>query len=157
MTCLQVKHITVRKGAIDYELACPLSMLYVDEYVARRIKKLLPNIGKQVCVNGKGDFFADELVGTETPHLLEHIIIELLGMAYGKIFAGHTSWADELANTASSGYALMRVTVTFLDDLVALVAFNKALMLLEWTFAEDFENVISVQEIIDELHAMIHA
>lgn len=147
----------MRHGAMDCEVACSLDNLHVSEQCAARIKEILPNIGNQVCVNGNGDFFEDEICETETPHLLEHIIIELLGKVYNRPFKGHTSWAQELSQTAPDGFALMRVTVTFLDDMVALAALKHALVLLEWALAEEFADVVCVQAILDELHDMITA
>lgn len=157
MNSVSVKHITFRRGAMDCKIACPLEKLYINEQTCIKIKEIFPNIGKQVCVNGKGEFFEDEICGTEAPHLLEHIMIELLGSVYNKPFTGHTSWAEELSKTAPDGFALMRVTVTYLDDIVALAALKHALVLLEWALAEEFEDVMCVQTILDDLHDMITA
>ena len=155
MNSLTVKHITFRRDAMDCEITCSLEKLYINEQTCIKIKEILPNIGKQICVNGKGEFFEEEMCGTEAPHLLEHIMIELLGSVYNKPFTGHTSWAEELSQTAPSGFALMRVTVTYLDDIVALAALKYALVLLEWALAEEFADVVCVQSILEDLHDMM--
>ncbi|MCD8199820.1 MAG: hypothetical protein LUD25_02530 [Coriobacteriaceae bacterium] len=145
---LSVQHITVRNGGLDLLVEVPLSSLYVDEAVAGRVTGLLPNITKHICVNDNGERFGDELVGTELPHLLEHVIIEIQGQAYAAAddgsdgaqapaFSGHTSWAAELADTRAQGIAQMRTTVTFHNDLVALAAVQEAVGLIDWACSEN--------------------
>ena len=139
MKPLEIRHIRVRPGALDLEVAAALESLHVTEAQARRVLELLPNLEHHVCVNGKGDgTFGEELVGTELPHLLEHVIIELQGQKMGgarrrvkPAFTGHTSWLEELSATVPQGYALMRVTVSFADDFMALRAMNEALAIIE--------------------------
>ena len=123
---LDIRHITVRKGALDLEVAAAVEVLLVDTVVAQRVLDALPNLRNHVCVNGNGKTFGDEIAGTELPHLLEHVIIELQG--YG---TGHTSWLAGLDETHPQGYALMRVTVTYRDDFTALRAVEKARHLIE--------------------------
>ena len=138
MRPLDIRHITVRKGALDLEVATPLEVLHVDEKTAERVLHELPNLSKHICVNGLGQTFGDELVGTELPHLLEHVIIELQGQANSRkegVFTGHTSWLEELAQTRAKGYALMRVTVTFVDDFEALRAVEQARTIIELAIA----------------------
>lgn len=140
MRALDIRHITVRKGALDLEVAAALGTLYVSASVAQRILQQLPNLAKHVCVNGRGETFGDELVGTELPHLLEHVIIELQGQAnpeHGSTFTGHTSWLEELERTRAEGIALMRVTVTFIDDLEALRACEQARAIIEHAVAAE--------------------
>ncbi len=141
---LSVQHITVRDGRLDLLVEVPLSALQVDEAVAGRITGLLPNITKHICVNDNGERFGDELVGTELPHLFEHVVIEIQGQAYATVsdaaqppaFSGHTSWAAELADTRAQGIARMRTTVTFQNDLVALAAVQEAVGLIDWACSE---------------------
>lgn len=139
MQPLEIKRIRVRAGALDLEVAASLDTLYVDDATAHRILDVLPNLAHHVCVNATDNAtFGDELVGTELPHLLEHVIIELMGRAarmqgaFAPTFTGHTSWLEELDATAPAGYALMRVTVTFANDFVALAAMNSALAIIAW-------------------------
>lgn len=133
---LRVRRIRVREGKLDLELAISLDFLHVDERTARRVLSVLPNLARHICINERGETFGDEIVGTELAHLLEHVVVELQGQAHGAkalgVFQGHTSWADELARTRSQGVALMRTTVTFSNDLVALQAVKDACAIVDW-------------------------
>lgn len=130
---LKIERIRVRRGAIDFRVSIALDALYVSENQAVRILELHPNLRNHVCVNGKGGTFGDEIVGTELAHLFEHLIIELQAQAGCSNATGHTSWLDELAETAPRGYALMRTTVTFENDFVALQAAKDACAIIEET------------------------
>lgn len=138
MDSLKIRRIRVRKGALDIELSCALDSLHVTQLQAQRALDLFPNLARHVCVNEREDGrFGAEIVGTELPHLLEHLVIELQAQADRQAglpprsYTGHTSWFEELALTASQGYALMRTTVTFHDDFVALRALEDALRVVE--------------------------
>lgn len=128
----------MRKGALDIELSCALESLHVTHEQARLALELLPNLSRHVCVNEREDgSFGAEIEGTELPHLLEHLVIEFQAQAdrqaglSPRFYSGHTSWLEELAITAPQGYALMRTTVTFRDDFVALRALGNALRVVE--------------------------
>lgn len=130
MKPLEIKRIRVRKGTLDLDVLCAVKTLHVTAEQAQRALELLPNLAHHICVNdADGESFGDELVGTELPHLLEHVIIELQGLAAQNPSAliGHTSWIDELAETAPRGYAHMRTSVTFENDFDALAAMNEAI------------------------------
>lgn len=143
MQPLDIRHVRVRRGALDLEVAAADDTFHVTEEVAGRVLELLPNLAHHVCVNGSGNrSFGAELVGTELPHLLEHVIIELQGKATPdtRQLTGHTSWLEEYARTASRGYALMRTTITFGNDFVALQAVNDACAIVAWaTYPQTFE------------------
>lgn len=149
---VRARRIRVRADRIDCELEVPLACLRVDERAARRVLGLLPNLERHVCVNGRGETFGEELVGTELAHLVEHVALELQGRAQTRphaeahaadggashmpapagLLRGHTSWAAELAQTRPLGYALMRVTLGFENDLVALQALKDACEIAGW-------------------------
>ena len=160
MPAITIRHIRVRRGRLDVETATALAYLHVSEQVAQRVLELLPSIGAHVCVNGAGQCFADELCGTELAHLLEHVVIELQGRAYrtgagdGPHFIGHTSWLLELAQTRDEGIALMRTSVTFADDLVALQALQQAAVIVEWAATGTGEPPC-VAHIVEQLHRRI--
>ena len=142
MPGFRITRLHVRRGRLDILTATPLELLHVSEDAARRILQLLPNLRNHVCVHTRagGGTFGSELMGTELAHLFEHVVIELQAQAQceaaavagGPQFIGHTSWAEELAVTGPQGHALMRTTVTFADDLVALQAAKDAAGLLNW-------------------------
>ncbi len=162
MPAIQIRHIRVREGRLDLEVAIALSQLHVSEACARRICALLPNLPHHLCVNksAEGPHFGDEVVGTELAHLLEHVIIELQGQAYRGAnpmpqFIGHTSWLEELAVTRPRGIALMRTTVTFVDDLVALQAVKEACLLVEWAASADDAQAPDARESVSRIRAIM--
>lgn len=125
----------------------------VAEAVCERLPNIVNHVC--VNTRDGSERFGGEIVGTELAHLFEHIVIELearagsragglaggradsranadsagaagaAGAAGGELI-GHTSWAEELADTRGRGVAVMRTTVTFTDDLVALAAARDA-------------------------------
>lgn len=147
----------MRKGALDLEVSCDIDALRVTPEQAARVLGLLPNLEHHICVNdSNGDRFGDELVGTELPHLLEHVIIELQGAAQDDndlALTGHTSWLDELAVTEPEGFALMRTSVTFADDFVALGAMNAALEIIGWVCDPDALSMPDIGAILRSLAA----
>lgn len=157
MSPLEIQRIRVRNGALDFEVALALDTLHVTEEQAEALLELLPNLARHVCVNESGDgSFGDEIVGTELAHLLEHVIIELQGKAMPQAsgLTGHTSWLEELAATAPQGYALMRTTVTFANDFVALGAMNCALEIIDWSLDSAMREMPDVNGMISLLAAM---
>lgn len=157
MNPLEIQSIRVRQGALDIEVAIAIDALHVTEDQASRILGFLPNLANHVCVNGAGDgTFGDEIAGTELAHLLEHLIIELQGKAssQGSKLAGHTSWLEELEATAPQGYALMRTTVSFANDFVALQALRFAEEIIAWSMDPDASDVPDVSKMVAILKAM---
>lgn len=137
MEPLEIQRVRVRRGALDIEVAAALETLHVTRSQASSVLAMFPNLARHVCVNERDDgHFASEIVGTELPHLLEHLIIELQARAdkeegvAPRSYSGHTSWLEELECTGPEGFALMRVTVSFADDFVALRALKDALAVI---------------------------
>lgn len=154
MQSIVIRHVRVRRGALDLEVAAAVDTLHVTGEQADRVLGLLPNLAHHVCVNGFGDgSFGEELVGTELPHLLEHIIIELQGQASNtaRHFTGHTSWLEELDTTASRGYALMRTTVTFVNDFVALQSASDACAIIAWIVNPQAFERPCIQDLVSKL------
>lgn len=148
----------VRKGVLDLDVRCDVGHLHATRSQADRILELLPNLSHHICVNsGSNDCFGNELVGTELPHLLEHVIIELQGKACGgeglsgALLTGHTSWLEELAVTNPEGFALMRVSVSFRNDFVALSAVREAVKMIEWLIAPEESQRPDPEEIVASL------
>ena len=150
MEPIEIRRMRVRSGALDLEVGLALDTLYVDAGQAERILGLLPNLARHVCVNGRsGGCFGDEIVGTELAHLLEHVIIELQGKA-----SPRARELEELSVTAPRGYALMRTTVSFANDFVALGAMNCALEIIDWSLDPDSREAPDVDGMIALLAAM---
>ncbi len=136
---LSLVHITVRAGKLDFELACDAGRFHVDAVVAARVLRLLPNLARHVCVNEKGSRFADEIEGTESAHLFEHVAIELLGQAFPAqaacgAFRGYTTRADAACGECAPGTVAMRTTISCADDLSAMCAAREALRVVNWAF-----------------------
>ncbi|MDO4851396.1 MAG: hypothetical protein Q4A93_06000 [Actinomycetota bacterium] len=133
---MQIDAIDVHDGFLEAEVSCQVEELYVSPALAGRMVSVLPELPHQQCVNSGHRYFGDEIVGTELPHLLEHVAIELMvcearwfSPETDRVYVGNTSWhrgADEGA------VRRMRVTISFDDDLVALSALKQASELIEW-------------------------
>lgn len=120
---LTLEHIAVEKHGISLELRCRPADARVSARQAGEALRLLPNLARHVCVNGRGSTFGEEIEGTEPAHLLEHVAIELMAREHGgEGLMGHTSHAGEPG--------LMVVKLTYADDLVALGCVKRALELV---------------------------
>lgn len=140
---LRIKHIRVDAGGTLYlEVEVALEVLYVTPQIAQDMLQRFPNLAQHVCVNDNGPTFGADIEGTWSPHLLEHLIIELQateearrGFTHpGEGLTGHTSWLAPLEDTRGEGVALMQVVVRFHDDLLALAACKQATSLLNAAF-----------------------
>lgn len=141
---IHIRHITVeRSGTLYLEVAVALDALYVTPQMASYMLAQLPNLARHVCVNDSGPSFGDDIEGTWTAHLLEHVIIELMAqtevaagsLRAGEGLAGHTSWLEPLEDTRAQGVALMQVAVRFHDDFIALQACKDAVVLVTQAIA----------------------
>lgn len=154
---IAIERTHVRKGIVDLDVCADVHALRVTSDQARRILELLPNLAHHVCVNGAGnDSFGDEVIGTELPHLLEHVVIELQGKVSGDdaTLTGHTSWLDELGQTGPEGYALMRTSVTFKNDFVALHAIDEAVRIIDWMVRPEEHVRPDIDEVVFRLEAL---
>lgn len=97
---------------------------------ADRLLAARPSLAFHTCLNAEGAPFAEVLARTSLPHALEHLVIDLQAAnpacAADATFVGTTEWL-------SRRDGLARVTVNFIDDLIALGALKDALALLEGT------------------------
>jgi hypothetical protein len=81
-----------------------------------------PNLARHACVNTVGRTFGDVIDDTPLPHLLEHVVIDMLVESCAETHATHVGtsvWLDEPTGLAS-------VQVSMQDDLAVLAAFNQA-------------------------------
>ncbi len=150
---LAIERVRVRRGKLDLCVEVDINALYVSQEQALRVLQILPNLSNHVCVNGAGETFGDELLGTEQAHLLEHIIIELQGKALAPNvhLMGHTSWLAELADTRPHGYALMRTSVAFTNDFVAIQASKDAQRIVEWSIDPEACEMPDITAIVGRL------
>lgn len=87
---------------------------------------LLPGLVRHRCDCGSAHGIARELADTETPHLLEHVVLELMALSGSpRELRGETTW-----DFAADGRGMFRVRVDFDDGRVALGALERGLKLV---------------------------
>lgn len=92
----------------------------------------LPGLARHTCRSDSPRGMVAELADTETPHLLEHLAVELMALAGSpRSLYGSTSW-----DFARDGARRFRVTLEYDDDLVALGALKLAGEVVDWLFGE---------------------
>ncbi len=100
--------------------------------LAMRALEILPGLRRHTCENGSAHGIAAELGDTETPHLLEHLAVELMALSGSpRTLKGETSW-----DFAADGEGVYRVRVAYDHDLVALGALKAGAGIVDWLFAE---------------------
>lgn len=96
--------------------------------LAERASRLLPGLARHTCRNPAGDRALREFADTETPHLLEHVAVELMALAGSpRSLQAETSW-----DFTQDGPGVYRVRLEYDDDLVALGALREAAGIVEW-------------------------
>ena len=96
--------------------------------VGERALSLLPGLVRHTCENGTSHGIAAELANTETPHLLEHVAVELMALAGSP----RTLRAETVWDFARDGEHVYRVRLSYDDDLVALGALREGLVIVDW-------------------------
>ena len=100
--------------------------------IATRALELLPGLASHRCENGVHASFVSEMRDTETPHLLEHIAVELMVLAGSpRAMKARTTW-----DFARDGRGVFRVTLPFDHDVAAIGALKAAGELLDVLFGE---------------------
>jgi hypothetical protein len=96
-----------------------------------RMLELLPGLAHHSCENDAGNPLSRELCDTETAHLLEHVVIELMALSGSpRTLHGRTSW-----DFARDGQGVFCVSIEYDDDIVALGALKESLGIVEWLMA----------------------
>lgn len=99
--------------------------------LAERVLALLPGLRKHTCENGSAHGISAELGDTETPHLFEHLAVELMALAGSpRTLKGETTW-----DFSADGEGMYRVRLAYDHDLVALGAIKAAAGIVDWLFA----------------------
>lgn len=104
-----------------------------------RVLQQFPTVPYHACRNDVGPTFGAVMERTSVPHLLEHLVIDIQTHAHARnetsqgasdqaIFTGTTQWSADDPDVAI-------VRVSFLDDLIALGAFKKALHFINHALA----------------------
>ncbi len=104
-----------------------------------QVLQQFPTVPYHACRNDVGPTFGAVMERTSVPHLLEHLVIDIQTHAHARnetpqgasdqaIFTGTTQWSADDPDVAI-------VRVSFLDDLIALGAFKKALHFINHALA----------------------
>jgi hypothetical protein len=143
---VSIKKMKVKADTIEATVLVPTrEILGVTESMAHRILQVLPSLGDQVCVSYGHARFKEEIVGTQTPHLLEHVAIELLVLearldsARERVYTGHTSWVDKshCKEFLEKPNLCMQVQITYDNDLVTISALRTAAGLVCWAAGDN--------------------
>ena len=128
---LAIERVEVDEGRLEALVrvrdAADLRTSAVPELPARSVE-LLPGLERHHCDNDAGARFVEELRDTETPHLLEHVTVELMALAgSSRSLRARTAWDFD-----RDGSGVFRVHIHFDDDLVALGALREASGIVDW-------------------------
>lgn len=122
-----IENITVKNDRIICEVRVVRQELrYTNPRLIENLIERFPKLPSHTCKNAEGSTFAAVMDHTSTPHLLEHLVIDLQvqnSLRDDTPFIGTTEWLDE-------GEGLARIEVSFADDLGALRAFRDATQIL---------------------------
>jgi hypothetical protein len=88
---------------------------------------LLPGLVRHRCACGDARGIAEELSDTQTPHLLEHVALELMALSGSpRELGGSTAW-----DSAVGGHRAYQVGVEYDDDLVAVAALESGVRIID--------------------------
>ena len=123
---LHIEKLSVRADRIAAAVLVDQAWHYTCPELAKLVLKERPHLAFHACVNHAGSTFAAVIDHTPLPHLLEHMVVDILAHetpfedeALQTTFVGTSEWTDR-----TLGAALVEVSYT--DDLVALAAFKQA-------------------------------
>lgn len=130
MSALILEHVEVGESHVEARVLvaedAPLRTSAVPGLPAAALA-LLPGLARHRCECGSARGIAAELARTETPHLLEHIALELMALSGSpRQLAGRTSWDFE-----GGGPRVFVVRLDFDDDLVAVGALSAGVRVVD--------------------------
>lgn len=130
---LRALRVRVRPDRVEVEVAVAARRYaQTDPELITECLRRAPTLGWHACRNSVGPVFASVMKSTSTPHLLEHLIIDVQTRAAkdpDRVFTGTTQW--------SAGDGLIaQVAFSYEDDLVALDALNRSLAFLNGVLIE---------------------
>lgn len=100
--------------------------------LAEKALHLMPDLARHRCENNAGLPVYEELADTETPHLLEHIAMEIMVITGSpRTLKGETSW-----DFSADGRGVFRVHIGYDNDLVALGALRLGVEVVDWLMGE---------------------
>ena len=121
MTALTLESVEVGEARVEalvrVSAGAPLRTSDVSGLAATALA-LMPGLARHRCECGSAHGIAGELADTPTPHLLEHVALELMVLSGSpRELAGETAW-----DFAVDGPRTYRVVLDYDDDLVAVGA-----------------------------------
>ena len=138
MGVLAIERVEVSPDRIDTvvrTLDPSLARTSASPGVAERALALLPGLSRHTCENGTAHGIAGELSDTETPHLLEHVVVECMALAGSpRSLRAETAW-----DFALDGRDVYHVRFAYDDDLVALASLRGATSIVDWLMGQTGE------------------
>ena len=133
MSVLQVERVEVTSEAVVAQVRVldPAFMRTgAAPGLAEHLSTLLPGIARHRCDCGSAHGVLAELADTETPHLLEHIALEVMALSGSpRTLRGSTSW-----DFARDGRGVFEVRLGYDDDRVALGALDVGVAIVDGLF-----------------------
>lgn len=138
---LAIESLTVMPDRIEAHVRlCDPAARRTTPALIERTLEAFPTIALHTCRNAEGPTFASVMDHTSLPHLLEHLVIDIQTHEQARrspqerhddqaVFTGTTQWSAEDPHLAI-------VRVSFLDDVIALAAFKKALHFINQSINE---------------------
>ena len=147
MSAVRLRCVRVLEDRVDLVLEAATSPVpgEVAERAAARLLRWLPGLESHRCSTNGAHPFAEELRGTEAPHLLEHVVLELLVRAGSpRGICGETVWRK--------GEDVYCVSIFDDDDAVCLAAARLALRLVDAALGDGVP--LDVDTEVDRLAAL---
>lgn len=132
-----------------------------DLVATTRIYYLMPHIVEHVCLGDASETFKDVMGDTEIPHLLEHMVVELLSQSSesGEVTSGRTFPVEGDERSYD-------IEVSCPDDVLVMGALSSAVWIASWAYGgggkpePDVEAIVagltSMVQHIGEIHAMTY-
>jgi len=94
---------------------------------SEKLFKILPSLGNHFCINESNNDFAHELKNTELAHVLEHILMELIGKKDKEVkkISGLTSW-----NWRKEGNFIYKIRIDYSKKTYFKKSLSEALSIL---------------------------
>lgn len=133
---LRIERIDVTPDALDVLVRVTSrdkrKTTFVPSETFDELAEVLPGLSRHRCDSGSAHGILAELRDTETPHVLEHITLELMASAGSpRTLSGRTRW-----DFRSDGDGVFHVSVEYDDDAVAMGALKYAGEIVAWLLGE---------------------
>lgn len=136
MSVLEIERVEVGERWVEalVRISAPaLGRTSAVPRIAERAVELLPGLRRHTCENDAARDALREFANTETPHLLEHVAVELMALSGApRSLRGETAW-----DFARDGAGVFRVRLEYEHDLVAIGALREAAAIVEWLFCAE--------------------